>query len=125
VGQPELADRLNRPAQRQIKQRIGLRSLLCPLDEAETAAYIATRIQVAGGTCDSLFTPDAIAAVYEHAAGIPRTISVICDNALVTGFALDWRPVDRDVILEVCRDLDLLRPEGLRPEVASPQSGVA
>jgi general secretion pathway protein A len=125
VGQPEIADRLNRPSQRQIKQRVGLRSTLAPLDEAETAAYIATRVQVAGGTCDSLFTPDAIATIYEHAAGIPRTISVICDNALVTGFALDWRPVDRDVILEVCRDLDLLRVDAAAPAIVSPRSGAA
>ncbi len=125
VGQPELAERLNQPSLRQIKQRVGLRGTLAPLDAAETAAYIATRVQVAGGDCERLFTPDAIAAVYEHAAGIPRTISVICDNALVTGFALDWRPVDRDVILEVCRDLDLAYAESAAHVIASPQSPMA
>ena len=125
VGQPEIAERLNRPMQRQIKQRVGLRSTLTPLDEAETAAYIATRVQVAGGACEGLFTPDAIATVYEYAGGIPRTISVICDNALVTGFALDWKPVDRDVILEVCRDLDLLREDASAPAIATPRSGAA
>jgi general secretion pathway protein A len=125
VGQPEIAERLNRPTQRQIKQRVGLRSTLTALDQAETAAYIATRVQVAGGTCDSLFTADAIAAIYEYAAGIPRTISVICDNALVTGFALDWRPVDRDVILEVCRDLDLLHERVSTPSIVTPRSGAA
>jgi general secretion pathway protein A len=125
VGQPELADRLNQPSQRQIKQRVGLRSTLAPLDATETAAYIATRIQVAGGSCASLFTPDAIATVYEYSAGIPRTISVICDNALVTGFALDWRPVDRDVILEVCRDLDLTRAEHTPAVIVSERSGAA
>ena len=125
VGQPELAERLNQPSQRQIKQRVGLRSTLCPLDEAETEAYIATRIQVAGGAVENVFTPDAIAAVYQNAAGIPRTISVICDNALVTGFALDWRPVDRDVILEVCRDLDLVRNDTVAPLISTPRSGAA
>jgi general secretion pathway protein A len=125
VGQPEIAERLNRPGQRQIKQRVGLRSTLSPLDAAETAAYIATRVQVAGGTCDSLFTPDAIATIFEYAGGIPRSISVICDNALVTGFALDWRPVDRDVILEVCRDLDLAREDAAAPQIATPRSGAA
>ena len=38
-------------------------------------------------------------------------ISVICDNALVTAFAMDRKPVDTDVILEVCRDFDFV-PEG-------------
>jgi hypothetical protein len=40
---------------------------------------------------------------------------VICDNALIGGFAADRRPVDRDLVLEVCRDLDLLRSDGGTP----------
>jgi len=45
--------------------------------------------------------------IHEHARGIPRSISVICDNALVSGMALGRQPVGRDIILEVCRDFDL------------------
>jgi type II secretory pathway predicted ATPase ExeA len=107
VGQPELAERLNQPSLRQIKQRVGLRCSLAPLDRAEAAAYIATRIQVAGGECAGLFARSAIDMIYERSGGIPRTMSVICDNALVAGYALDRRPVDHDIVLEVCRDLDL------------------
>jgi general secretion pathway protein A len=107
VGQPELADRLNQPSLRQIKQRVGLRCGLAPLDMTETAAYIATRVQVAGADCTRLFTPSAIETVYERSGGIPRTISVICDNSLVAGFAMDRCPVDAEIVLEVCRDLDL------------------
>ena len=44
---------------------------------------------------------------YEYSQGIPRTISVICDNALLSSFAADERPVSRDTVLEVCRDFDL------------------
>lgn len=107
VGQPELADRLNQPSLRQIKQRVGLRCALMPLDRAETAAYVANRVQVAGGDYADLFTAAALDAIYERSGGTPRIISVICDNALVAGFALDQRPVGADVIDEVCRDLDL------------------
>ena len=107
VGQPELAERLNQPSLRQIKQRVGLRCGLAPLGMRETAAYISTRIQVAGADWSRLFTPSAIQAIYERSGGIPRTISVICDNSLVAGFALDRCPVDSEVVLEVCRDLDL------------------
>jgi len=32
---------------------------------------------------------------------------VICDNALVTGFALGARPIDRHIVLEVCRDFEI------------------
>jgi general secretion pathway protein A len=111
AGQPELADRLNQQSLRQLKQRVGLRCALRPLKHDETAAYIAARVGVAGGKIERVFDREAIDTVHECAGGIPRTISVICDNALVTAFALDRRPVDTEVVLEVCRDFDLM-PEG-------------
>lgn len=106
AGQPELADRLNELSLRQLKQRVALRCDLSPLSLHETAAYIASRLRKAGGNAAGIFTRDAVIAIHDRAAGIPRTISVICDNALITGFAADKKPVDRELILEVCRDLD-------------------
>lgn len=106
AGQPELADRLNHPALRQLKQRVGLRCSLLPLRPAETSAYISARVRVAGSEATRLFTPQAIQTIHDRSGGIPRTISVICDNALVSGFALDRQPVDEQIVLEVCRDFD-------------------
>ena len=107
VGQPELAARLNDPSLRQLKQRVALRSELLPLDLNETAAYVAARVRVAGGRPDVLFTRDAILTIHEYSGGIPRTISVLCDNALVNGFAEDVKPVGRQILHEVCRDFEL------------------
>ena len=59
-----------------------------------------------------MFTPEAVATIHERSGGIPRTISVICDNALVSGFALDREQIDRSLILEVCADFDFAAPEG-------------
>ncbi len=109
VGQPELAERLNHPSLRQLKQRVALRSTLSPLDLQETAAYIAARIRIAGGDGQRMFTREAVIAIFERSGGIPRTISVICDNALITGFASDRRPVGQAAVLEACRDLELER----------------
>ena len=36
---------------------------------------------------------------------------MICDNALVSGYAADKRPVGYDIVYEVCRDFDLGPPE--------------
>src|SRR5581483_1093247 len=129
VGQSELSDRLNQPENAAIKQRVALRCELQPLSVTETAQYIVTRIKAAGGVPSQLFTRQAVDLIHERSHGIPRTISVMCDNALVTGFALDQRPVGRQVILDVCRDLDLeggaepspaSEPE--RPAVAAPHA---
>jgi general secretion pathway protein A len=126
VGQPELAGRLNDVKLRQLKQRVALRCELTALDLRETAAYITARVRIAGGNADTLFTREAVIAIHEHAKGIPRTISVICDNALVTGFAGDVKPVGRDIVMEVCRDFELAHtapPRGPAPP-AIPKSPV-
>jgi general secretion pathway protein A len=107
TGQPELSDRLNQTSLRQLKQRVALRCVLTPLDKTETGAYIAARIWIASASDLKLFTEDAIDVIYEASRGIPRIISVICDNALVAGFAMGERPVGRETVLEVCQDFDL------------------
>ncbi len=107
AGQPELADRLNEPGLRQLKQRVALRCSLAPLDLAETASYIATRISIAGGTAAHVFTREAVRAIYDRSRGIPRLINVLCENALVTAFAMGRKPVGDDIVAEVGADFDL------------------
>lgn len=120
AGQPELADRLNDRGLRQLKQRIALRCRLRPLTLGETATYIATRIRLAGGDAGRLFTRDAVIAIHEASEGIPRTISVLCDNALLGGFAADRCPVDADIVREVCDDFDVGAGEA-EPTPAAPR----
>jgi type II secretory pathway predicted ATPase ExeA len=106
-GQPELKDRLNEPGLRQLKQRVTLRCEIRPFTQQETAAYIEQRIRTAGGEAGRLFTREAVMLIHERSGGIPRTISVMCDNALLTGFGLGRTTIDSSVILEVARDFDL------------------
>jgi general secretion pathway protein A len=107
AGQPELSERLNHPSLRQLKQRVALRCSLGLLDAVETAAYITGRLKIAGADGAEVFTHDAMALIHTRSMGVPRTISVICDNALVSGFAAAARPIDVDVVREVCADFDL------------------
>lgn len=120
AGQPELADRLNLPSLRQLKQRIALRCELRPLDLPQTATYISDRIRIAGGDASGLFTRDAVILIHQRSLGIPRTISVICDNALVSGFAAGVRPVGADMVSEVCRDFDFDGAVARAPSLAVP-----
>jgi general secretion pathway protein A len=123
AGQPELAVRLNHPSLRQLKQRIGLRCSLLPLTLPETVAYITARVRIAGGDARNLFTPEAIETIHRRCGGIPRAISVICDNALVTGFALDQRPIDEKIVLEVCQDFDFGEvPAEAQPPAPAPDA---
>jgi general secretion pathway protein A len=124
AGQPELADRLNEQALRQFKQRVSLRCALGSLSRAETETYVRGRIQAAGGTGADVFTAEAVALIHEGARGLPRTINVIADNALLGGFAAGRRPVDGAVVREVCRDFDIaLASAAPKPLVAPPAAG--
>jgi general secretion pathway protein A len=109
VGQPELNDKLDSAALRQLKQRIAHRSQLEPLDLNETGGYIARRLQLAGLGSNSclVFLPDAIAAVYRHSRGIPRLINTICENALITAYARQQRRVTLEIIEDIAADLRL------------------
>jgi general secretion pathway protein A len=129
AGQPELADRLNEQALRQFKQRVSLRCMLGSLSRAETETYIRGRIQAAGGSGADVFTAEAMALVHEGARGLPRTINVIADNALLGGFAAGRRPVDGAIVREVCGDFDipLSVPSAspARPAAATPAPAAA
>jgi general secretion pathway protein A len=137
AGQPELAARLDEPEYRQLKQRIALRCDLMPLTIRETAAYIAGRVRIAGGDVTRMFTRDAVELIHRRSRGIPRTISVICDNALIGGLAAGIKPVGRNIVVEVCRDFKMAaadsgvdavdkaaaaRPAGPPPPAAHPEA---
>jgi type II secretory pathway predicted ATPase ExeA len=112
-GQPELGARLNDASLRQLKQRIALRCQLQPLTLEETAGYISTRLRIAGGAPGDIFNREAVIAIFEASRGIPRSINVLCDNALISGFAAQAKPVTETVVAELCEDFDLgAKPSG-------------
>lgn len=106
AGQPELADRLNESSLRHLKQRVSLRCQLCPMDITETASYIAGRIRIAGGRPDQIFTREAVQRIFEGSHGVPRTVNVVCDNVLISGFAAQVKPIPVAFVEEVMRDFD-------------------
>jgi general secretion pathway protein A len=117
AGQPELGSLLNQDAIRQLRQRIALRCELRPLSQAETAGYLAGRVRAAGGVGAQVFTREAVMMIHQRSGGIPRAISVIADNALVTAFAVGRKPVNSEIVAEVCRDLGI--PGGATEEPAA------
>ncbi len=107
AGQPELAERLNRTEHRHLKQRVAHRCALRPLTLQETLSFVASRVHHAGGTPSAIFTLEAVQACHAASAGIPRLVCVICDNALISAYAVGEKPVTAARVLEVCRDLDI------------------
>lgn len=106
VGQPELRDRLRRPELTQFAQRIAVDYHLQALGIEETAEYIRHRLALAGGDVN-LFDMAACVAIYYYTRGTPRLINVLCDAALVCGFADERSKIDADLVHDVVRDKTL------------------
>ena len=106
VGQPELKKTLSRPEFRQLDQRINLRFHIPPLTEVETRAYIEKRVTVAGGK-EPLFTAEAVHEIFLRSKGIPRLINMLCDNALLDGFAAEQESINADLVKNAADDLEL------------------
>jgi type II secretory pathway predicted ATPase ExeA len=122
AGHRTLAERLDRPALSVLQARGALRCELAALELSQTASYILWRARAAGVPGGSLFTREAVTLIHIFSEGIPRTISVICDNALLRGFHRDRKPVTREIVKEVCRRLDLAMPATPQPPLPSRQS---
>ncbi len=102
VGQPELLTTLLNPGLTQLAQRVSVEYHLEALSLEETQAYINYRVCAASGDRD-IFDDLAIDQIYKYSGGIPRLINVLCDNALVYGYALDRNIIGGDVVLDVLK----------------------
>ena len=113
-GQPELDRKLEEREYRQLKQRIALRCHLRPLNAAETAEYIASRLSRAGMRDQTVFPPDVLLEIHRRTQGIPRLINSVCDNLMLTSFAMESSQANVGMLEEVSRDLRLEWPGGNR-----------
>lgn len=103
VGQPQLRDLLQLPELHQFAQRVAVDFFIPPLTPAEVQRYVQHRLHVAGRDTP-LFEPDAVARIAEAARGIPRSINVLCDTALVYGFASEAGSIGLSLVEEVLAD---------------------
>ncbi len=94
VGQPNLRDKLASPELEQLRQRITVSYHLTPLDQDEAANYINHRLRRAALGTPLEFPREATDVIHARSRGVPRIMNVICDAALVFGYAEERRQVD-------------------------------
>lgn len=104
VGQPEFEAKLNLPELRQLKQRVAIRCRIGSLTPEESRAYIEHRLFRASAFHNPIFTKDALKTIIKESNGIPRIINVLCDNALITSFGYQRKPVNAKIVREVIVD---------------------
>lgn len=97
IGQPELQQLLRRQELRQLAQRITARYHLLPLTLEEVGLYVQHRLQVAGRH-EPLFNSRSIKALHKYSGGIPRLINLLCERALMAGYAQSKVPIDHKMV---------------------------
>lgn len=111
AGQPELDKKLDAPEFRQLKQRIALRCMLKPFEEPETARYINSRLAHAGMPDQNVFPLELLKEIHLRTQGIPRLINSVCENVLLTSFAMESKTATLEMLEEVSNDLRLEWPQ--------------
>ena len=107
AGQPELDRKLDAPNMRQLKQRILLRCNLEPFSLRDAVSYIESRLQRVGMLNQTVFPEELMVEIHMRTQGIPRLMNGVCDNLLLTAFAMERKSCDLEMLDEVCRDLRL------------------
>ena len=69
-----------------------------PASLNESVGYIASRIHLAGGALAAVFTREAVTLIHGYLREFHGTINVLADNALVSGFAAQQRPVRTQLV---------------------------
>ncbi len=107
IGQPDLKIKLRKRHLEQLLQRVTVYWHLTGLSGDEVTQYINHRMWVAGARNLEIFDDDAVQAVYHYSGGLPRLVNILCDAALVHGFAEERSIIGKDVIEEVVKLRDI------------------
>ncbi len=117
AGQPLLLDTLEQPRLQSLNQRIGLRYSLARMDRDNTIDYICHRLAKAGCTNPSLFSAEALDAIWKRSHGTPRLINQLSERALNEAYRSGKKEVGRRQVRRVADDplyqpLFTARPKG-------------
>ena len=130
LGQQELNEKLRSPQLRQLKQRIGIKYHIPPLDSSETRDYIDHRLRIAGYEPRErpLFTVSALAEVYRYTRGFPRLINIVCDSVLISAYTENQKQITAQMVRKVVSELESTyspKTGGRQPTLkAAPQTDV-
>lgn len=121
AGQPELDRKLDAPNLRQLKQRIVLRCNLKPFRAQEAIEYINARLAKAGMPDQTVISDELMREVHVRSQGIPRVINALCDNLLLTAFALESKETTVEMLDEICQDMRLEWPGHRLHQLSEPE----
>jgi len=104
IGQSHLRDKISRPIHIAINQRFSLKYHLPALDKIETAAYIQHRLKIAGCT-QSIFSAQALEAIFQNSAGVPRLIDNLAIKAITLAAMKNISSITEEEVFSASKEL--------------------
>jgi general secretion pathway protein A len=100
LSQMELLPRIRKI--RNFIDRVALKYIINPLDEAETSQMINFRLRQAGYTLPAqLFSDGAVRLIHQFTQGYPRQIAMLCHDALESLVMFEHSVVDEDIVQDL------------------------
>ncbi|RJQ60345.1 MAG: DUF2075 domain-containing protein [Desulfobacteraceae bacterium] len=101
LGQPPLLRKIS--SLQPLKERIGVKYHLEPLDLQNTIRYIMFRLKAAGAV-RGCYTKEAVSVLHGYTEGLPLRINNICDRCLLIGFMRKAHLIDAKIVNEAIED---------------------
>ena len=111
VGQSGLNRILQENQNSKLRQSVNAHFQLKPLKEDEMVQLILHRLKVAGAKAE-IFSTRAFHEIYQFSAGYPIMVVNICDRAMMAGYVSATPIIDKDLIIECGRDLQIAGNKG-------------
>ncbi len=109
AGIPELLDKVR--SYQSLRARVQLTWTLDPLTPGETIEFVQHKIMAAGGDM-WIFNQEALSELYRLSGGVPRSITNICDTALMLGYVAKAPEIDAAIVQQAAEDVGILPKEG-------------
>ena len=83
LGLPPLADALGEPDLQPFDSRVSCQLRLTPLSRSDLDGYVAHRLHVARSSTAVYFNTEAMDLLHALSRGVPRSVNLLCDRALM------------------------------------------
>jgi general secretion pathway protein A len=104
AAQPAMEEKLQSQELRDLSRKIQVRCQIALLTAKESQRYIDHRLHLVGGRPE-VFAPEALVLILRHAAGVPRTINLICDNSLRIGHQINEPQITAAIVEKALREM--------------------
>ncbi|HRD64886.1 MAG TPA: AAA family ATPase [Candidatus Competibacter sp.] len=125
AGLPEIADKLDRPELRDLRDSVRVRCHLDRLSTLETGLFIAHQLKAAGYEGGDLLSPAAVERIGAYCKGVPRAIAILCDTVLLFASLQSERDITPELVDEAAQSCFLGEQSKLVVDDRSDQRGIA